>query len=358
MGVGGTRRRRAGGHAGARPGRALRIATLYADGTANAYYRAILPLRELERRGHQVLWPGQLGYDELLSGSPRFDVFHLHHYFAPQHLELVERLSREGVAVVWDKDDDISQVPRRAPAYKGYGGRRGVKQGWERSIRIAATASLMTTPSAHLAGRYRDAGVPHVEVIENHVAREDLNGARPRHPGVVIGITAGGEHQDDFKKLRIDKLLRRLLDAHEGVRVVTIGCRPDLPEGRHVHHASVPIERLVSSEREFDIGLAPLADTAFNRARSNVKLKEYAAAGAMWLASPVGPYAGMGEKQGGLLVPDDDWYATLERFVLDYKARVALMEQARAWVKRQSCDVAAERWEAAFMQAVARVRAA
>ena len=39
-----------------------------------------------------------------------------------------------------------------------------------------------------------------------------------------------------------------------------------------------------------------------NRARSNIKLKEYAAAGACWLASPIGPYVGLGEKQGGRLV--------------------------------------------------------
>jgi hypothetical protein len=356
MGVGGARRARRGGLPAARSGRALRIATAYADGTANAYYRAMLPLRELERRGHRVLWPGRHDHGELLSGTPRFDVYLLHHYFAPEHLERVRRLARQGVAVVWDKDDDISATPRFAPAYKGYGGRRGVKHGFARSVEIAATASLMTTPSAHLAARYRAAGVAHVEVIENHLAREDLDGARPRHPGVVIGIVAGGEHREDIGRLRIERTLRRLLRAHEGVRVVAIGCRLDLPDGRCLHRPYVPIEQLVTVEREFDVGLAPLADTPFNRARSNVKLKEYAAAGAMWLASPVGPYLGMGEEQGGELVADDDWYAALERFVLDYRARVALMERARAWAKRQTCDLVAVRWESAFAQAAARVR--
>jgi glycosyltransferase involved in cell wall biosynthesis len=327
------------------------------DGTANAYYRAMLPLRELERRGHRVLWPARHDYDELLAGTPTFDVYLIHHFFQEQELELVRRLGRQGVAVVWDKDDDISATPRRSPAYKSYGGRRGVKRGFERSVEIVSEASLMTTPSTHLAGRYRDAGAGHVEVIENHIAPEHLGGTRPRHQGVVIGITAGGEHGEDFKKLRIDRILQRLLKAHEGVRVVTIGWGHELPEQRHVHHPHVPIERLIEAEREFDIGLAPLADSAFNRARSNVKLKEYAAAGAMWLASPVGPYVGMGEEQGGVLVDDDAWYATLERFVLDYRERLALAERGRAWVARESADHAAQRWETAFVQAVARARA-
>jgi hypothetical protein len=354
MGVGAPRRARGR----ARTGRTLRIAAKYVYGSANAYYRAMLPLRELERRGHRVLWPALHDEETLLSGAPQFDVFLMHHFFREQDLELVRRLARAGVAVVWDKDDDISATPRRVPAYrKTYGGRRGVKRGFARSVEIAAGASLMTTPSAHLAGRYRELGVEHVEVIENHLAPEHLAGERPRHQGVVIGITAAGEHADDFRRLRFDRVLQRLLRAHEGVRVVTIGWGHDLPASRHVHHPNVPIEHLIATEREFDIGLAPLADTAFSRARSNVKLKEYAAAGAMWLASPVGPYVGMGESEGGVLVADDDWYAALERFVLDFHARARLSERARAWARTQSSDRAAGQWETALAGAVARVRA-
>jgi hypothetical protein len=327
------------------------------DGTANAYYRAMLPLRELERRGHRVLWPGRHDYDELLAGQPRFDVFLLHHFFREQELELVRRLSRQGVAVVWDKDDDISATPRPSPAYREYGGRRGVKRGFERSVEIASTASLMTTPSAHLAGRYRERGVAHVEVIENHVAPEHLDGGRTRHQGIVIGITAGGEHGEDFKRLRIDQMLQRLLRAHEGVRVVTIGWGHELPESRHVHHPNVPIEQLIAAERTFDIGLAPLADSPFNRARSNVKLKEYAAAGAMWLASPVGPYAGMGEEQGGLLVGDDEWLPALEALLVDADRRRALSERAGAWARGETIRAGAARWQAAYREAVERARA-
>lgn len=361
MGVRNTQRRGRGGGAARAGGRAprhvLRIAGEYAHGTANAWYRAVLPLRELERRGHRVVWPGRGGYRELLARTSEFDVFLLHHFFAEQHLELVRQLRRKGVAVVWDKDDDIAATPRFAPAYREYGGRRGVKRGFARSVEIAATANLMTTPSAHLAQRYRDHGVEHVETIENHVAPEDCGGSRPRHQGVVIGIVAGGEHAQDFKRLKIDRTLQRLLRAREGVRVVTAGASHDLPEGRHVHRGPVPIEQLIATEREFDIGLAPLADLPFNRARSNVKLKEYAAAGAMWLASPVGPYRGMGEAQGGVLVEDGDWYAALDRYAGDAAARAGLMERARAWAQGESCDRAARRWELAFMRALAQARA-
>src|ERR1044071_7101978 len=122
-------------------------------------------------------------------------------------------------------------------------------------------------------------------------------------------------------------MLEPLLERHDGVRVVALGVNMRLrSEHRYAHNDGVKFEELIATESEFDIGLAPLRDTAFNRARSNVKLKEYAAAGAMWLASPVGPYRGMGEEQGGLLVPDDEWLATLEALLDDDERRRTLME--------------------------------
>src|SRR5436853_4124560 len=168
MGVGAPRRARSG----ARTGRSLRIAAMYMDGTAAAYYRAILPLRELERRGHRVLWPGRTDYGQLLAEASGFDVLLMHHFYRDQDLELVRRLTRDGVAVVWDEDDDIAATPRYAPVYREAGGRKGVRRAFARCVEIARTAQLMTTPSAHLADRYRRHGVESVEVIENHVAQE------------------------------------------------------------------------------------------------------------------------------------------------------------------------------------------
>jgi hypothetical protein len=333
----------------------MRITALYTQGSANAYYRVVLPLRELARRGHQVLWPTQHPPDRLLSGRRAIDVLLLHHFFSAEYLALVERLRRQGVAVIWDKDDDIEATPKSTRGYKVYGGRRGLRRCFADTVAIANAASLMTTPSRQLADRYREAGVEHVEVIENYVAQEHVGHLRPRHAGIVIGCTAGSEHVDDLKLLRIATTLQRLLHAHDGVRVVTIGCMLELRDSRYAHWAQVPIAELIRAEAIFDIGLAPLCDTPFNRARSSVKLKEYAAAGATWLASPVGPYAGYEAAQGGMLVAERAWYATLDELLHDHRRRGELTERARAWARTQSIDRAAGRWEAAMRGAVQRV---
>jgi len=87
-----------------------------------------------------------------------------------------------------------------------------------------------------------------------------------------------------------------------------------------------------------------------------VKLKEYGAAGAMWLASPVGPYVGMGEEQGGLLVEDDAWLPALEALLTDPDRRRALAATARRWAEQQTISAGAARWQAVFRGAVERAR--
>lgn len=337
----------------------MRIMSVYKQGTANAAYRAVLPLRALERRGHTIYWPSREGtlLSYLERRAPEWDVTHIQQLTDPHDVEAVRRLRAAGAAVVWDTDDDMSQVPRNSPVYHRFGGRKGVARLFETTVELARTVNLMTTPSEHLAALYRGHGAEHVKVIENYLDGHEIARPRRRHPGVVIGVCSGFEHAHDHKKLKLAKTLKAILARHEGVRVVALGRDLALGGPRYTHITRVPFERLLEVERGFDIGLAPLVDSGMARGRSNVKLKEYATAGAMWLASPVGPYAGMGEEQGGLLVGPGDWLGTLDALVTDHARRVALAERARAWVRGETIERHAAEWERAFRGAIARARA-
>ena len=338
---------------------AMRLAVIFAQESANARYRAILPLLELERRGHTVCWPGDPSFGVLGSGRvPPWDLLHVQQFMSDDDLETIERLRGHGIAVVWDSDDDIGSAPKGSASYQRLGGKRKIRRHFERTIAIARAAHLMTTTNERLAQVYRDAGVERVQAIENHLGREDLAIPRRRHQGIVIGITAAGEHEDDLRKMRIGETLQALLNAHDGVRVVAIGADLKLRDHRYTHVRKVPIGDLLATESEFDVGLAPLRDTPFNRARSDVKLKEYAAAGAMWLASPVGPYVGLGEREGGLLVADGDWLATLSGLVQDHERRLELTRSARAWAARKTIEHGADAWQRAFRSAILRARQA
>ncbi len=328
---------------------------LYGGGAANCFYRGLLPLEALARRGHAVRWlkaPSEVPSVDQLAG---LDLVHAHRCHTPEHLDLFRALKERGVAVVWDNDDDLSAMPKITRKHDGLR-RSGVRKLFQRTVEIARTADLMTTPSEHLAQRYRDEGVERVTVIENALRPEDTRRRRARHPGLVIGCVAGREHHSDIAQLKLGEILQALLRDHEGIRIVTYGEPLGLRDPRYVHRGDVPIGELIRHETEFDVGLAPLVDSPLNRARSDVKLKEYAAAGAMWLASPFGPYRGLGEQQGGLLVPHREWHTTLDALIRDPQRRLALSEKARAWARQKTTDQTAAAWETAFLGAVERAR--
>ena len=185
---------------------------------------------------------------------------------------------------------------------------------------------------------------------------EDIGRPRPRHQGLVIGLVASDEHFEDLQRLRIAELLGRLLSEHEGVRVIALGLDLKLRDHRYFHHMRLPVEQMYEVARQFDIGLAPLVDSPMSRARSNVKLKEYAAAGAMWLASPVGPYVGMGEAQGGLLVQEGEWLRARTALVQDTEHRRQRARHGRDWAAGQTIRAAGARWQTAFRDAAQRAR--
>jgi hypothetical protein len=292
-----------------------------------------------------------------LSRAP-FDLLHMQQAGESEHLELVRRMRRHGIAVVWDTDDDISDLPKNTPLYRRHGGRRGMRARAARNVAIALEADVVTTSSEPLAETYRAAGAADVAVLENQIADEDVGRwSKPPRDSVVIGWVGALEHLMDLKKIPIGRALGRLLERHPDVHVTAIGVDVGLDGPRYTHHRKVPIDQLLRHERTFDIGIAPLIDRQFNRARSNVKLKEYAVAGACWAASPVGPYAGMGAEQGGVLVADSDWFDALDALVADPARRAELTRNATTWVRGQTARRHVSAWEAVFKRALKRARA-
>jgi hypothetical protein len=321
----------------------------------NSVYRG-LPVLQLVRRGHEVV----LAWDHKrrearLDGLSACDVVHIYRYCDAPVRRAAEQLRAAGVGIVWDNDDDLTTGPEGI-------GEPATKRGALRSqqirsemIRMMSLAHVVTTPSAVLAEQYRAWGAERVRVVENYLPNEyDAGSAESRRgDGVTIGWTACGEHRYDLVHLGLRDMLANLLAEHPSLQIVSIGLDLGLPRERYRCHAKVQYQELAPLVAGFDIGIAPIADIPFNRARSNVKLKEYAAAGVPWLASPIGPYVGMGEQQGGRLVADDAWFVELDRLVRDARARRKLVKRAAKWAAGERVAVNVRAWEGALAEAAA-----
>lgn len=331
----------------------MRIAYLANPTTGNGFYRGIAPMMALELRGHEVTrlpaGDGPLPLDRVRG----IDVLHVHRFCDDRAQRLVREAKRHGAAVVWDNDDDMSAVPRGTVTYRRVGGIN-----WERRLaemkRIFRDVDLVTTPSRALAARLASAGATRTAVIENHPPDQFLRVQQRPHDGVVIGWIAGLEHQMDVERVPIREALQHLLDERPEVHVRTFGLKLGLQGERSTNVDVVPLLELTQRATEFDVGIAPIADLAVNHARSNIKVKEYAAAGLPWLASPIGPYAELGEREGGRLVADDRWYDELLRLIDKPRDRRKLAKRATKWAEGETIERNAHVWEQHLLDAVGR----
>lgn len=336
----------------------MRIALVpHGHTSINTVYRSIAPMTVLTARGHEVRQLDVLderGWDQTLRWC---DVLHVHRLCDDRIVSYVRSARALGVATVWDDDDDVTRVPKGTGAYREAGGLNGARRLAVRS-RLFGSIDLVTTTNERLASAFRDGGAPDVRVIENYVVDDLLGDPAPRE-GVRVGWVAGGEHRLDLERIPVREALERLLSEQPQLHVTAIGVDLRLRSDRYEYLQVVQFPDLLSQLSRFDVGIAPISpELHINHTRSDIKLKEYAAVGVPWLASPIGPYAGMGEQQGGRLVRDDRWYEELDALVRNERARRKLSKRAAKWGRQQFLRANVAEWESAFEHARARALAA
>ncbi|MCW2996320.1 MAG: hypothetical protein JWQ18_3815 [Conexibacter sp.] len=328
----------------------MRIGAAF-EPTAAAYYRGVYPLEAMARRGHEIVWPEHDSGDPRLSELGDCDVVYVFRRSEDAVRRPLAKLAARGVGIVWDTDDDLSAIPRRSPNYKTLGALRGQKR-FAETVRMGRMAHVMMASTAAIQAKYEAAGIGGIEIVENHLPPK-LRRRRQKHDGLIIGWIAGIEHTEDAIELGLRDTLARVLARHPDARVESVGVDLGLGD-RYVRQPSVHFNTLPDHMARYDIGLAPIVDIPFNAARSNIKVKEYAASEVPWLASPRGSYRELGEREGGLLVEDDDWETALDALIRDKRRRKKLARAGKSWAKTQTVDRVADRYEVILRSAADR----
>lgn len=245
---------------------------------------------------------------------------------------LVATLSAIGAALVVDVDDAFSLIGPDHPEEDIY---RPLAAVLERLMR-GAEECWFSTPALRdvYAGAFRSA-----RVVPNRLDPRFWRDWRRPAFAPLIGDTVRmlymgtHTHGGDFGLIR--PALERVVEHRPGgVEVTVIGVAHEIAPAPWLRRLSPPAEaityprfvRWLRNQGPFDVGLAPLADTAFNRAKSDIKFLDYSALGLLSVVSAGPAYASAGEMAVQVGGSEDNWHQALNSIVDDpatYRARAA-----------------------------------
>lgn len=154
---------------------------------------------------------------------------------------------------------------------------------------------------------------------------------------IKIGYFSGSiSHNENFELIK--PAIKEVLDHYSSVELHIVG-HLDIPQDmkpytqRIIVHDYVDWKALPQLISQVDINLAPLVDSVFNRAKSEIKWIEAALVKVPTIASHIGAFADMMiDGQTGLLAKDSEWKEKLESLILSADLRRELAENAYAFV--------------------------
>jgi glycosyltransferase involved in cell wall biosynthesis len=177
-------------------------------------------------------------------------------------------------------------------------------------------------------------------ILNRNVLSQDLlqlsqaNSHKERGDGKIrLGYFSGSiTHNENFELIK--EAIKGTLATYPNLELHLVG-HLDLPEDLTPYqeqitcHPYVDWTDLPALIASVDINLAPLVDSTFNRAKSEIKWLEAAAVKVPTLASKLGAFEEMIEDgRTGLLADPNDWFDKLSQLIEDRYLRAVLAEQA------------------------------
>ncbi len=262
-----------------------------------------------------------------------------------------------GKPIIYELDDDFFALPHGAPGSEYHRDPARLGQ-LERYVR---NASLVRVYSEALRIRLT-AYNPHVHRVTGLIDWDLVPPTPPaRNPAVVRIVYATSRIVDPLAATFMPDL-RRILDAFHGrvevsfwgFRPTDLGGRPDVRFIDYVDDYDAFFRRFASVG--FDIGIAPLPDEEFYRAKSDNKFREYAASRIAGVYSDVQVYREcVTHGQTGLLAPavPDAWFSALKRLIEDDTLRTKIQDEAWACARaRYSVERSKQVWLAHLEAAI------
>jgi hypothetical protein len=326
----------------------VRVIVYPADSFGCGHHRLIWPVEVLRAQGHDVQVVKQearqlmirMDQDDTVVKvdlAEDFDVVVLQRVTHRNLVGSIRALRSQGVAVVVDVDDDLSTIHPANPAWpmlhptlrKGDGPEQ--LHSWRNLDDACREATLVTATTPALATRYATHG--RARVFANYLAAHYYG--LERVDSDQVGWPASlASHPNDPDA--VGNAVARLVDDGAGFHVVSTAEGVD--KAFRIRNASritqidksIELHDWPGAISQLGIGIAPLADTKFNRSKSWLKPLELAAVGVPWVGSPRAEYQRLHELGCGLLAEKPNaWYSALRGLRRDASWRADLSEAGR-----------------------------
>lgn len=266
-------------------------------------------------------------------------------------------MQRHGTAIVVDADDAMWCIDRSNVAWKSW---NNEVQHWRFMDEASRLADLTTVTTAALAKRYGKHG--RVEILPNRVPSQVLGlpSIRTLYPPTVTvgwsGFTA--THPTDLPV--VGDAVAQVVAKHE-VAVRIVGDGKGVAEAWGLDPVKVeptggvPMERYHTTLTCLDVMLVPLADTPFNRAKSDLKAREAMTMGIPTIASPTPANRALAKVSPLMLASSRfEWRSYLDRLVGDPEYRARKGAESRDAMAGQVLEEHAEMWAQAWERAAVR----
>ncbi len=356
----------------------MKVLVYPADQSACGSYRLIYPSNALKDQGADVTVDFGAHWTAIMQDTPQgtrvldvtppeADVVVIQRPLNKLRVQAIEILQSKGIAVVVEIDDDFSCIPPSNAVWASHHPRANPASNWRMISEAVKRADLVTISTPALAERYG----PKCVILPNYIPESYLKidkAAVRAEMGLEDKVRIGwtgipATHGGDLEVCgdavaRVCKETGATFRAIGSIRTLDILGIPEAnsefaPWSDLAHGYPRQLATL-------DVGIAPLADTAFNRAKSWLKVLEYMALGVPSVASPLPEYQRLSWQIGGPLMTgrSREWAHRLGRLARDEEDRMEMAsfgrETAANWTVEGNC----ERWWDAWETALQRRRAA
>ncbi len=252
-------------------------------------------------------------------------------------LELFEaiKIKYPNVPIFTEIDDNVLSIPSYNQAFETYNPRSEIRRRVVAQIKQSDGVIVSTPYLKEVYAEFND----NIHVIPNSINFKKWDSLKKKSkPGIRIGWAGGAGHAGDFEA--VIPAIKRIAHNYD-VKFVFVngptgtGLPDELKGVKNVEHKMlwVPILKYpqMLADQDFDIGIAPLVDSAFNRGKSNLKWLENAALSIPTVGFNIGHYKEtLTHGVDAMLANDEaEFEKYLVQLITDRKLRTTIGKQAR-----------------------------